>query len=122
MNPDWCGVCKRLDDPGLSTAGSGGRHGGETKQDVVNDICDLLGIQRLSTSNGETEPSAMFDAAAMRLGLPKARKPVQGQAIIEMAGMQWHPDMDSRATVSKGGDNVTLKGLQALRSALRTLL
>lgn len=64
----------------------------------------------------------MFDAAAMRLGLPKARKPVQGQAIIEMAGMQWHPDMDSRATVSKGGDNVTLKGLQALRSALRTLL
>ena len=44
-NSEWCAICNGADRPSSSTQGYG-FHGGETKQDILNDICDDCGIPR----------------------------------------------------------------------------
>lgn len=102
--------------------GEHGFHGGETKQDVVDDICILLGIRRQRVSTGSSLPSEIFRIASERLGLPYQSMPDACEQIVKQAGMTWDPDFDSRGTASGGGSTVTIDGIQAVRTALRSLL
>ena len=106
----------------MSRLGSYGFHGGETKQDVIDDIHDLLGLPRQQVSRGSSLPASMFREASAQLGLPYFSMPDAGERILKRAGMEWRPDYDSRATESGGGSTVTLEGAQAMRDALRKLL
>lgn len=122
IEESWCGTCSGADDAGRSGSGSYGFHGGETKQDVVDDICDLLGMPRLAVSVGSSVPSEIFLSAARLIGVPVGSMPEIGEAIVRRAGDPWLSTYDSRGTLSGGGSTVTLEGLQAVRRALKELV
>lgn len=102
--------------------GEYGFHGGETKQDVINEICDLLGIPHRSVSVGSSLPADVFRAAAKRVGVTYLNMPDACERIVKRAGLVWDAEFDSRGTISGGGSTVTLEGVQALREALRKLV
>lgn len=86
------------------------------KQDLVDEIAHALGRETPKISTGSTEPRAIFDLVnnELALGLPtNLTKPQIAQAIVESTGEVWAPDFESR------GGTVTLKGLQAVREAVR---
>lgn len=122
LNPEWCGVCMKIDDVGSSRTGSHGWHGGETKQDVLHDLCDLLGMPRMATSTGSSLPTEVFQEAARQVGVTGGAMPEVTERIIRKAGLPYSADYDSRGTVSGGGSTVTLEGMLTLRTALRSLL
>ncbi len=87
----------------------------ETKQDVMNDVCRILGIQQFRVSTGSTEPRAFFEAVCDQIGMPiKATmdKPALAQRIIEGSGQVWKANYSSR------GSTVTLTGLKAVKVAV----
>lgn len=122
MDQRWCGVCTVAEDRGVDRRGSSGLHGGETKQDVLNDITDLLALPRATVSVGSSLPSDVFAAAARRVGVPGGTMPEVCEQIVRSAGQPYHSSFDSRSTISGGGSTVTLEGVQAMRRALQTLL
>lgn len=123
MEESWCGMCSGADDDSLrSGTGSNRIDGGETKQDIVNDICDVLAIPRLRVSVGSSIPSELFATAADRVNVPVGSMPEIGEAIVLSAGHAWSSGYDSRDTLSGGGSTVTLPGLRAVLRALRELL
>ncbi|MFD1505739.1 hypothetical protein FE374_00930 [Georgenia yuyongxinii] len=122
MTAAWCGLCIKVEPVPTVRSGSYGFHGGETKQDVIDEIHDLLGMRRQAVSNGSSLPASMFRIACERLGLPYRNMPDACERIVKRAGLRWNPDFDSRATRSGGGSTVTLEGAQAMRDALRALL
>lgn len=86
------------------------------KKDVVIEIAHALGKEPPKMSTGSTEPRVIFDLVNQELALglpPKLTKPQIAQAIVESTGEPWLPDFESR------GGTVTLKGLQAVRQAVR---
>lgn len=121
MEKEWCGTCNRT-DVGPSRLGTSGLHGGETKQDVLDDICRLLGIRRQTVSVGSSLPSEVFAEAARRVGVASGTMPEVCEAIVRKAGLVYSSSFDSRATLSGGGSTVTLEGIQSLRSSLAILL
>lgn len=120
---EWCGVCTRVSEVATSTRlGMYGHHGGETKQDVLDDVCRLLGIKRQAVSVGSSLPSDVFAEAARQVGVDASSMPEVCEAIVQKAGHIYAPAFDSRASSSGGGSTVTLDGIQAMRAALRILL
>lgn len=86
------------------------------KKDIVAEIAQALGRETPKMSTGSTEPRAVFDIVneELALGLSSSlTKPQIAQAIVESSGEVWAPDYESR------GGTVTLKGLQAVREAVR---
>lgn len=86
------------------------------KEDVVKEIARALGREAPKMSTGSTEPREVFDIVNEELGLGLSRrltKPETAQGIVESTGEVWAPDFESR------GGTVTLKGLQAVREAVR---
>jgi hypothetical protein len=86
------------------------------KKDVVIEIADALGREAPKMSTGSTEPRTIFDMVNKELALglsTELTKPQIAQAIVESTGEVWAPDFESR------GGTVTLKGLQAVRDAVR---
>jgi hypothetical protein len=122
LEESWCGTCSGADDSLRNATGSNSTYGGETKQEIVNDICDLLAIPRLPVSVGSSIPSEVFAAAADRVNVPGGSMPEVGEAIVLRAGHTWSSTYDSRDTFSGGGSTVTLSGLQAVRRALKELI
>lgn len=122
MQLEWCGICLRTPGVGEARLGSYGYHGGETKQDVLDDITELLGLPASTVSVGSSLPSEVFVAAAQRLGLGIGSMPEICEAIVRSAGHSWSPGFDSRGSLSGGGSTVTLEGIRAMREALRALL
>lgn len=120
-NPECCATCRQLEGVG-SSGGSGQPWGGETKQDVLNEICDQLGIRRRDVGVGSSLPSDDFDEISHRLALGGGSMPEIGEAAAAKAGLIWSADCDSRGTVSGGGSTVTFEGLRVIRSALAQLL
>ena len=79
-----------------------------TKQEVIDEICDILKVDRLSVSRGSTEPKELFIIISETCGVdinPNLSKPEMAQAIVENAGLKW------RASCSSTGSTVTLQGL-----------
>lgn len=120
-NPDWCATCRQLDSTS-SSGGAGLPWGGETKQDMLDQICDRLGIARMRVSVGSSVPSDVFDVIQRRLGLPPGSMPEVGESLAQRAGLTWSAECDSRGTVSGGGSTVTLDGLRVVLTALNKLL
>lgn len=88
----------------------------EQKKDLVIEIANTLGREAPRMSTGSTEPRTIFDMVndELALGLPEGlTKPQIAQAIVESAGEVWAADYESR------GGTVTLRGLRAVRDAVR---
>lgn len=95
---------------------------GETKQEVLDDITDLLDMRRREVSRGSSVPSDVFARAAVTVGVPTGSMPEVCEAVVTRAGMPYLNTYDSRSTVSGGGSTVTVEGMQAFREALKRLL
>jgi len=124
IDPAWCATGSKTDDTPSNRVGADSFHGGERKQDVLNDVTDMLGLPRfvLREGGGSSLPSEVFDAAARRTGVSNGSMPEVCEFIVRKAGHPYSPSFDSRATVSGGGSTVTLQGIQAMRKALGALL
>lgn len=123
MDSAWCATCSKTDDTVRSRTGSYGFHGGETKQDVLDDVTRLLRMSSRTVSVGSSLPSDVFQTAAKRVGVSAAGSmPEILERIVKKAGQSYSTSFDSRGTISGGGSTVTLEGIQALRGALRSLL
>lgn len=122
-DPAWCATCSKTDDTTTSGSGSYGFQGGETKQDVLNDVTRMLGMPSRQVSVGSSLPSDVFAAAANRVGVASTGSmPEVLERVVAKAGHRYSPSFDSRGSISGGGSTVTLEGIRALRSALRALL
>lgn len=122
MDPALCSICTKQSDSGRSRVGSYGYAGGETKQDVLDDVTDMLGLPRYAVSVGSSLPSEVFSVAAQRAGVPLGSMPEICEAIVRKAGRAYSASFDSRSSLSGGGSTVTLEGFQEMRAALRSLL
>lgn len=118
MAPGTCGICRGIDD---NPRRGSGLNGGEVKQDVLDQLCDVLGISRVSVGVGSSIPSEVFAAAARRAGVPKGSMPEICEAVVEKAGMRYSSAYDSRGSLSGGGSTVTAEGLRAMVTALARL-
>lgn len=124
MDATWCATCSKADDTVNVRAATSSFQGGELKQDVLNDITDMLGLRRyvLPPGGGSSLPSEVFEAAAGRVDLPARSMPEICEAIVLKAGHTYSTSFDSRGSISGGGSTVTLQGMQAMRKALGVLL
>lgn len=88
-----------------------------TKEQLVSEIADILGVASPPMSTGSTEPRAIFVLADERLGLNLQAHTKHGMAreIVELAGMPWLPAYGSR------GATITKRGLQAVLQAVQIL-
>jgi hypothetical protein len=120
-DPAWCAICRNLDVP-VSGTGPGQPWGGETKQDVLDDICRLLRIPAQPVGVGSSLPSGVFMALKSRFDLAGHSMPEIAEAAALRAGLRWDAECDSRGTLSGGGSTVTLVGLQRVREALKLLV
>lgn len=92
-----------------------------TKQEALHQLCDLLGITRLSLGVGSSLPAELFEALALRAGVEPGPMPVVGRRVAEKAGLVWSSDCDSTSSPSGGGSTVTLVGMRVLISAMEAL-
>lgn len=123
MVAEWCGVCTKASESATSSRlGSYGYQGGETKQDVLLEVCQLLGIPPRGVAAGSSLPSDVFAEAARQAGVPAGSMPDICEAIVLKAGHAYSPSFDSRASGSGGGSTVTLDGIRAMRKALQIIL
>src|SRR5689334_7627258 len=118
IDESWCSICNGSDDGSQSRDGRYGYYGGETKQDLLNELCDLLGVPREPIGEGSSLPSGVFEAAARRAGLRMSSMPQVGRDISRLAGLPWGPECDSTGSLSGGGSTVTAVGLRTLIDAL----
>ena len=97
---------------------------GETKQDVIDDVSQLLSIGPFQVGKGSTEPAGFFVEVAKSLGIGLSgnpSKPEIARMVVESAGMTWGTECDSRGSESGGGSTVTTIGLKRLRTAVHYL-
>jgi len=92
----------------------------KTKQDILDEISDLAGIQKFYVSSGSTEPRAFFVALAIQLGITdfkqRMTKPELARLICYSLGGIWDFDCESSgSTVTKQGLINILEGLRFLR-------
>jgi hypothetical protein len=87
-----------------------------TKQEIIDEICALLGIPSFKVSTGSTEPKEFLEAIVDQLGLAGISKGFDkqelGKFIVESSGELWLPVFDST------GGTVTKEGLYAIRDAV----
>lgn len=87
----------------------------EQKYELVQQICEMLGLPLFRLSTGSTEPKEMFLAISHEIGLaiPETHHKVEiAREIVEYAGISW-----SSACESSGG-TVTQLGLSKVRDAV----
>lgn len=119
MTPDWCGLCLGHDESDSQHPTSSARFAGRTKQDALNDLCDITGSPRQLVGEGSSLPSNVFKVAAVKAGVPTTGSmPEIAEAIVKKAGLTWGPDCDSRGSTSGGGSTVTLAVMDILIRAL----
>jgi hypothetical protein len=97
------------------------RENSETKQGIIDEVSQSLGIGPFKVGNGSSEPSEFFVEVGKALnidGLVGSSKPEIAQKIVERMGLIWADDCDSRNSNSGGGSTVTLAGLKTLRAAV----
>lgn len=122
MNPEWCAVCQKTDHGDAHASGNYGYFRGQSKQDLLNQLTDQLGLQRETVGLGSSLPSSVFDAAAKRFGISYGSMPEIGEALAVQAGRPWNSDCDSRGSISGGGSTVTAQGLEVMNRSIATLI
>lgn len=96
-----------------------------TKQEVMNEISDRLGISRHSVSIGSTEPRAFLDEVAAAIGLVSedySTKQMLAEGLARFLGEPWDRTCDSREHPQAGGGTVTLEGLQRILRGLHRFM
>jgi 5-methylcytosine-specific restriction protein A len=96
-----------------------------TKQDVMNQISDCLGVPRHAVSVGSTEPRAFLDDVATAIGVAPSdysTKQLLAEGLARFLGEEWDASCDSREHPQSGGGTVTLEGLQRILRGLQRLL
>jgi hypothetical protein len=121
MTRAWCGSCQGVDGGSRNRSGEYGFHGGEQKQDLLDDLCDIVGLRREPVGRGSSLPSHVFEAAARAAGVRSGSMPEIGESIASKAGLVWGPECDSRGSLSGGGSTVTKEGLAVMVKGLRLL-
>lgn len=92
------------------------------KQEALDQLCRIIGIEQATLGVGSSIPSHVFTAAANLVGVnPNQSMPEIGEEIVTLAGLNWDDDCDSRGTDSGGGSTVTLVGMNRLVAALEIL-
>lgn len=95
---------------------------GPTKQAIMNDISELLGIERFRVSRGSTEPREFFDAVAAAVGVAvdsSTSKQLLAEAVARRLGQEWDETCDSRHRPASGGGTVTGEGLRRILQGLQ---
>jgi hypothetical protein len=88
-----------------------------TKQEIIDEICSLTGLQKFWCSSGSTEPKAFFEALASQLGISESlgvgltKQEIAKQICLSLGG-NWDDSCQSE------GATVTRAGLQNIRDAL----
>lgn len=123
LDPSWSGCCtvgatNEVD----SEPARGVNHGGETKQDLLDAICHLVGLPCMENSIDSSTPSDVPRAVGERFGVPYRSMPETAQAVTDLAGIEWDHTCDSRRAPSGGGSTVTAAWLCRLRRGVRTLI
>jgi hypothetical protein len=121
MDPAWCGDCRRMTQD-IRARGRTPVAGGDTKQDVLWRICDLLGLDRLTIGQGSSVPAEVFEVICARFGIATGSMPEVGERLVRRAGLTWSEACDSRSSLSRGGSTVTKTGLDQMERALAHLL
>lgn len=95
----------------------------ETKDDILAEVCDLLGINSHKTTVGSSIPRRFFSDLLDYFHLPDDGDAVTAcKTLISAAKLDWKNDYSSEATPSGGGGTITLRGLKVLRKSILILL
>lgn len=121
MNPMWCANCadrlRAAAPPPAKAAGDTNR----SKQNLVNDLCDVLGVARHHSAPGSALPPRIFRAAATRAKVRHGTMPKVAAAIARKAGLVWGPECASPQTPTGGEPAVTREGLYVMVKAMGIL-
>lgn len=95
----------------------------ETKDDLLSEICDLLGIENYETTVGSSVPRRFFSDLLDFFDLRDEGDAVTAcKQILAKAGQGWSREYSSESTPSGGGGTITLSGLKALRNSISLML
>ncbi len=95
----------------------------ETKNDLMAEICNLLGMPEYKTTVGSSIPRRFFSELLDHFGLPDEGDSVQAaKSLVSSANIMWKPEFDSSDSPSGGGGTITLSGLKAVRQSVSILL
>jgi hypothetical protein len=86
-----------------------------SKEDLIQEISDMLDVPPFKISTGSTEPKELFIVINDLLGLAipsNLQKPEMARQIVELSGGTWSFDCEST------GGTVTHMGLQKVRDAV----
>ena len=87
----------------------------ETKQDLFDEICQLLDFSGLRLGVGSSIPRQFFSEICERMGIPDTGNSVDvSRRIVVSAGLVWPSTADSAGTPSGGGGTVTVEGMQLI--------
>ena len=91
-----------------------------TKQEIIDEISQHLGIPSYPVSTGSTEPKEVLIAVADQLGITGLSKgmdkPELGKLLVEASGNLWLPEFDST------GGTITKEGLVAIKQSVFALI
>jgi hypothetical protein len=92
-----------------------------TKQQVITETVELLGLPPISVGAGSSIPSVFFTSIAQEMGIPvRGSMPSLAREIIERSQLTWHPEFSSEDSPSGGGSTVTVLGLLQIKNAVLT--
>jgi hypothetical protein len=90
-----------------------------TKQEIIDEICQHLGIPSYAVSTGSTEPKEFLIAVADQLGITGLSRGLDkqdlGKLLVEASGSLWLPEYDST------GGTITKEGLEAIKFSVMGL-
>ena len=119
MTRAWCEACRPRPDVDALSSGEASPHGGRSRQRLLDDLCDLLGVARYVAGPGSS-PQRVFAAAAERADVAPGPMTEVGAAIATKAGLTWGPECDNRhrrhsaTAVTRDGVGVVVQALGIL--------
>lgn len=80
---DRCSPCRAAVGP--RTPVRGANHGGQSRQECLATLCELLGMPALPVGVGSSVPSRLFRALAERFDVPAGSMPQVAEAVVRGA-------------------------------------
>ena len=91
----------------------------DSKAEVFDEVCQLLGLLDVPMSAGSSVPRQFFSEIAERMRLSDAGSSLDvAKRVCASRGQKWPSDGDSSGTPSGGGGTITTSGLVAIREAV----
>jgi hypothetical protein len=121
MTAAWCAICTKSDQTIAASPSSSGFWHGQSKQDLLDQLCEQLGLPHHRVGVGSSLPSAVFDELVRRFQVRPGSMPEVAEAVVRLANLDWTAGCDSRGSISGGGSTVTREGLEVLVKAVARL-